>query len=53
MGERIDEVGTMFSLLAKRSTRILGSGIFRELKTFVVVPNVLSKFSKIGHIFFS
>ena len=42
----------MFLQLAKRSTRILGSGIFREPKTFVVVPNILSKFSKIGHVFF-
>ena len=35
------------------STRMLGSGIFRGLKTFVVAPNVLSKCSKIGHVFFS
>ena len=42
----------MFLQLAKRSTRILGSGIFKELKTFIVVPNILSKFSKIGHVFF-
>ena len=44
---RIDEVwnlGTMFSQLAKRSTHILGSGVFRKLRTFVVFPDVLNKF---------
>ena len=44
--------GTMFSQLARRSTRMLISGIFKKLGTFVVVPDVLSKFSKIGNVFF-
>ena len=52
-GGRIDEVwnlGTMFWQLTKRSTRMLVSGIFKQLRTFVVIPNVLSKFSKIGSV---
>ena len=52
---RIDEVwnlGTKFSQLARRSIRMLVSGIFKQLRTFVVVINVLSKFSKIGNLFF-
>ena len=51
---RIDEVwnlGKMFSQLAKRSTRMLVSGIFKELRTFVVIPGVLGEFSKIGYVF--
>ena len=43
--------GTMFSQLAKRLIRMLVSGIFKQLRT-VVVPDVLSKFSKIGNVFF-
>ena len=46
-GKGIDEawnLGTMFLQLAKRSTRMLVSGILKHLKTFVVVPDVLSKF---------
>ena len=49
-GETIDEVwnlGTMFSQLAKRSTHMLVSGIFKQPEILVVVPDVLSKFSKI------
>ena len=58
MGRRrrtIDEAwnpGRMFSQLARGSTRMLVSGIFKQLRTFVVVPDVLSKFSKIGNVFF-
>ena len=44
-------MGTMFSQLAKRLIRMLVSGIFKQLRT-VVVPDVLSKFSKIGNVFF-
>ena len=43
---RIDEVwnlGTMFSQLAKRSTRMLVIGIFEELRAFVVVSDALRK----------
>ena len=40
----------MFSQLTKRLTRILLSGIFKQLMAFVVVPDVLSKFSKIGNV---
>ena len=43
---RIDEVwnlGTMFSQLAKRSTRMLVIGIFQELRAFVVVSDALGK----------
>ena len=53
---RIDEVwnlGKMFSQLAKRWTRMLVSGIFKQLRTLVVVPNVLSKFSKTRNVCFS
>ena len=42
----------MFSQLARRSKRMLISGIFKKLGTFVVVPDVLSKCSKIGNVFF-
>ena len=34
------------------TTHMLVSGIFRQLKTFVVVLDVLTKFSKIGSVFF-
>ena len=55
-GRRIDKVcnlGTMPSQLAKRSTRMLASQwFFKQPGTFVVVPDVLSKFSKIGNVFF-
>ena len=44
---------TMFSQLEKRATRMLVSGIFKQLRTFVVVLSVLSKFSKIGNVFSS
>ena len=40
----------MFSQLAKRSTCMLVSGIFRQLRTFVIVPDVKRKFSKIGNV---
>ena len=39
--------------LAKRSTRMLVSSSFKQLRTFVIVSNVLIKFSKIRNIFFS
>ena len=32
--------------------RMLVSGIFKQLRTFVVVPDVLSKFSEIESLFF-
>ena len=32
--------------------RMLVSGIFKQLRTFVVVPDVLSKFSKTENLFF-
>ena len=51
--ERIGEVwnlGTTFSQLAIE--RMLVSGIFKQLRTFVVVPDVLSKFLKIENVFF-
>ena len=44
---RFDEVWnleTMFSQLAKRSTRMQVSGIFKQLRTLVIVPDALSKF---------
>ena len=40
----------MFSQLSKRSTRMLISGIFKQLRIFVVVPDVSSKFSKVGNV---
>ena len=39
--------------LAKRSTRMLVSSSFKQLRTFVIVSDVLIKFSKIRNIFFS
>ena len=42
----------MFSQLAKRLTPVLVSGIFIKIRTFVHVPDVLSRFSKIGNVFF-
>ena len=39
--------------LAKQSTRMLVSSSFKHLRTFVIVPNVLIKFSKIRNVFFS
>ena len=50
---RIGEVwnpGTTFSQLAIK--RMLVSGIFEQMRTFVVVPDVLSKFSKTENLFF-
>ena len=50
---RIGEVwnlGTMFLQLAIK--RILASAIFKQLRTFVVVRDVLSKFSTIENLFF-
>ena len=50
---RIDTVwnlGTTFSQLAKRSIRLLVSGSFKQLKTFVFVPDLLRKFSKIRNL---
>ena len=44
---RFDEVWnleTMFSQLAKRSTRMQVSGIFKQLRTLVIVSDTLSKF---------
>ena len=49
----IDEVwnlGTMFSQLARRSTGMLVNGVFKQPKTVVVAPDVLSKFSKLGNV---
>ena len=43
-------LGTAFSQLAIK--RMLVSGIFKQLRTFVVVPDVMSKFSKIQNLFF-
>ena len=54
--KRPDEVwnlGTIFSQLARWSTRTLVSGIFKQPRTSIVVPNVFNKFSKIGNVFFS
>ena len=53
--EGIDGVwnrGMMFSQLARGSTRALVSGIFKRLRTFVGVIDVLNGFPKIGNVFF-
>ena len=42
----------LFSKLAKPSTSMLVSGIFRQLRTSVFILDALSKFSKIGDLFF-
>lgn len=50
----LDEVwnqGMMFSQLLKRSTCMLVNSIFKHLRTFVVVLNALSKFSKTVSVF--
>ena len=43
--DKVWNVGTIFSQLA--------SGIFKQPRTSIVVPNVFNKFSKIGNVFFS
>ena len=51
---RFDEVWnleTMFSQLAKRSTRMQVSGIFKQLRTLVIVPDALSKFWEVWECF--
>ena len=54
---RFDEVWnleTMFSQLAKRSTRMQVSGIFKQLRTLVIVSDTLSKFlGRLGMFYFS
>ena len=42
----------MFSQLARGSTRALVSGIFKRLRTFVGVIDVLNGFPKIGTVSF-
>ena len=38
-------------LITCKAFNTLVSSIFEELRTFVIVPDVLSKFSKTGNIF--
>ena len=42
----------MFSQVAMRSTRMLVSGIFKPLRTFVDLPDVSDPSWKIGNDFF-
>ena len=49
-GEELTKSGPGDDVLT--TTHMLVSGIFRQLKTFVVVLDVLTKFSKIGSVFF-
>ena len=37
---------------AWRSAHVLVSSIFRQMKTFVDVPDVLNRISRIGNVFF-
>ena len=43
-------MGTMFSQLVKRSTRMLVSVILKPLRTFVVYPDVLENLRQIHHV---
>ena len=49
-GEELTKSGPGDDVLT--TTHMLVSGIFRQLKTFVVVLDFLTKFSKIGSVFF-
>ena len=49
-GEELTKSGPGDDVLT--TTHMLVSGIFRQLKIFVVVLDFLTKFSKIGSVFF-
>ena len=49
-GEELTKCGPGDDVLT--TTHMLVSGIFRQLTTFVVVLDVVTKFSKIGSVFF-
>ena len=49
-GEEFTKSGSGDNVLT--TTHMLVSGIFRQLTTFVVVPDVVTRFSKIGSVFF-
>ena len=49
-GEELTKSGPGDDVLT--TTHMLVSGIFRQLTTFVVVPDVVTRFSKIGSVFF-
>ena len=49
-GEELTKSGPGDDVLT--TTHMLVSGIFRQLKTFVFVLDFLTKFSKIGSVFF-
>ena len=41
----------MFSQLAKQLTPVQVSSIFKQMKTFVGIPDVLNRLLRIGNIF--
>ena len=49
-GEELTKSGPGYDVLT--TTHMLVSGIFRQLTTFVVVLDVVTRFSKIGSVFF-
>ena len=49
-GEELTKSGPGDDVLT--TTHMLVSGIFRQLTTFVVVLDVVTRFSKIGSVFF-
>ena len=49
-GEELTKSGPGDDVLT--TTHMLVSGIFRQLATFVVVLDVVTRFSKIGSVFF-
>ena len=49
-GEELTKSGPGDGVLT--TTHILVSGIFRQRTTFIVVLDVVTKFSKIGNVFF-
>ena len=49
-GEELTKSGPGDDVLT--TTHMLVSGIFRQLTTFVVVLDVVTKFAKIGSVFF-
>ena len=50
MGKKLTKSGPGDDVLT--TTHMLVSGIFRQLTTFVVVLDVVTRFSKIGSVFF-
>ena len=50
--EGIETLVMRLTFCAWRSTQVLVSSIFKQMKTFVDVPGVLNRFSRMGNVFF-